>query len=584
MKTMKLNNLFLAMLMALNIFFFGCSKDETVTKEPSKIDTSDIMLAIESGSKSFSFVAADDWTASLSTSSWIKIDPMTKAGSKGESVVKLEWTVNTSIKERVTDLTIAVRDENPVKIRITQMPEQAMVTVSKSEINMIVNPEAANGKGQFVDTVNVKSNIKWIVKDLPNWIEYSTVDNKEPQEGVPTDIQLVLSANPKYFAQTEMITSLKIGKSGSADVDATLNAKAITEMKALDTDKKPLSSLVIRKSVAANNKFVASFHLVANTSWKLKSAPEWVEVSHTNNNTQYAMNLHSDIVVWLTMSNANLDTDPKSGKVVFVDEKTNTELSLDLTFEGIGADFFEYEIDHNPDQLFDATKFDENWNPIPGAVLAKELIMFTSKDYTSLNEAPFKAHFVHSNNGIATQQEALWLGLDFPMDPFNGRSPLVSKKLELFVQDRMNDYGDKFNPRYAFMIITPASVSFDDMFEYGQLKSEYRDASVMIGQHAMPRPPFTTDIPEVVRFKAVITDKDAQIFHVLSGPEELGSRVEDSSWLTVDFDTKGGGVKIIVKPETNTTGKARTQTATITEWVGEEQITVCEFSVFQAAE
>ncbi|MGL4332581.1 MAG: BACON domain-containing protein [Bacteroidales bacterium] len=577
---MKLNNLFFALLLAITTIVVGCSKDEVV-KEQSRIDASDIMLSLDKGTQTISFYAAGDWTASLSTTSWIKIDPMTRAGVAGESKVIVEWDKNTGTKERVAELTIAVRDENPVKIRLTQLPEKASLTVDKTELNLTVKPQAGNGRGQFVDTISVKSNIKWMLKNIPAWIEYSTVGDKEPQEGIPTDIQLIISADPKKFDQTVMNSTIQLGAAASSDLDVALEVSAETVLKALDADKNPVSKLTIEKSVGSNNKFVASFHLVANASWEVKSLPEWVSVSLQNNSEEYASTLLTDIVVWFNMTNDQLDTEALSGKAVFVNKQTNTELSLDLDFKGTGNDYFEYEIDHNPDQLFDASAYDSNRNPVPVAILAKPMKMYTSVDYHDIMDAPFAVHFVHSSRGIVMQRPANWLYVGFPQEPFAGKSPVISKELELSVQDRMNDLGDKFEDRYAYMIVTPASVQFDDMFEGGQLKLEYEIAAVLIGQKGMTRPPFSSDIPETVSFSAAGGE---QIFSQLSGHEELGAQVQDDSWLTIDFAWTDEGLKIKVITKPNTTGAKRSQTAAITEWVGEDQVTLYEFVVAQSAE
>ncbi|MGL5731757.1 MAG: hypothetical protein ACRCX5_11645, partial [Bacteroidales bacterium] len=72
---MNYNKLFIASFLSILLMVVGCSKDETVIKESSKIDTKDILLSLEAGKETISFYAADAWTASLSTTSWIKIDP-----------------------------------------------------------------------------------------------------------------------------------------------------------------------------------------------------------------------------------------------------------------------------------------------------------------------------------------------------------------------------------------------------------------------------------------------------------------------------------------------------------------------------
>lgn len=585
MKTMKLNKLFFAVLMALTVFTVGCSKDEDVVKDQSKIDTEDILATIEKGSKSITFYAANDWTASLSTTSWVKIDPMTKAGVKGNAEVKIEWEANTGIKERVADLTILVNGESPVKIRITQLPDQPIVTVSKESLNLLVDKMAANGKGQFVDTISVKSNIKWTLKNMPAWIEYSTVGDKEPQEGVSTDIKLVVTANPKKFNATEMVGAFQIGKADATDLDATVEVKAVTELKALDEDKNPVSKLILVQSAGTGNKYAASFRMVSNTSWTLKEYPKWATPSKSNNSEEYAENLHSEITVWFAMETKNLDTEELRGNVVFVNEQTKTEVSMEIIFPGTGVNFFEFTINLTPDTYFDATNMDEQWNPIPGAFTELNFTMYSGKDYSSINEAPYRIHFVNTRNGLEYPEEAFWLGVDMAAGRKATKSPLISKQLTLWVQSRNMDFANKYENRYALMVITPKNVEFDDLFgDNGKLKLEYRDIAIQVNQKGFNQEGFESAIPEVVNFAAAPGEQEFEVFKAFF----IRHQMEDDSWASIeyllgDYD-KVEGMKI--KVNANTTGQARSQKVQMLQYkeANDTEEVVYEFTINQAAE
>ncbi|MGL5785337.1 MAG: BACON domain-containing protein, partial [Bacteroidales bacterium] len=462
---MNYNKIFFASFFALLLMVVGCSKDDTVIKESSKIDTKDILLSLEAGKETISFVAADTWTASLSTTSWIKIDPTTRAGEAGDSKVIIEWDKNASIKERVTDLTIAVKGENPVKIRLVQFPDAPMLTADKQELNLVVKPTAGSGKGQFVDTISVKSNIKWTVKNMPAWIEYSTVGDKEPQEGVASDIQLVISANPAKFDQTLMDATIQLGQNGNEDYDVAVHVTAETIMKAIGADNAEITSLQLEYSSGASNQYTASFNLLSNTSWKLTECPQWLQPSKEDNSEEYAANLNTNIKCWFHVQTTDLDTEALKGNVVFVNEKTKTTLSLEVVFPGTGLDYFENNLELNPDEPFKAKQYDENWNPIPGAT-SKDFDMFTAVDYKSLDDAPFTVHFVSSRYGIAESVPAHWAGVDLAQEFKTGKSPLISKRLSLYVRDR-NEYmeANPYEKRFAYMIVTPKNVTFDDLFD-----------------------------------------------------------------------------------------------------------------------
>lgn len=584
MKTMKLNKLFFALLLAITTLAVSCSKDEVV-KEQSRIDTSDIMLSLEKGTESISFFAADEWTAALSTTSWIKIDPMTKGGQAGESKVTIEWEKNTSVKERVADLTIAVRGESPVKIRLTQFPEKASLTVSKSELNLVVKPNAGNGRGQFVDTISVKSNIKWTLKNIPAWIEYSTVGDKEPQDGIPTDIQLIISADAKKFNQTVMSSILKIGAADASDLDAEIAVSAETVLKSLDKDMNAVTTLPLTYSTSLS-KYAASVKMVSNAMWKVKECPQWAQPSYLNNATEYASTLNTEITVWFTIDSKDLDTDKLSGNVVFVNEQTNTTVSFELTFKGTGTDFFEYNLILNPDAPFEAKGMDENWNPIPGAT-SIDFPMTTGKEYTGIHDAPFKFHFVNSHYGIAQQEPAYWANVEIKQDFRSTKSPLITKELTVFVQDRQEGEENPYEGRYAYMIATPANVEFDDLFdENGKLKAEYENVAKLFGQKGLEEPKFESAIPELIMFTAEGAEKS---FEIINGPSMISTDLAYMHpWIELSFkmNEMGRPSGIVIKTKPNTTGKARSQVIKVKEYkpATDSEVDIYEFTVTQTAE
>lgn len=587
MKTMKLNKLFFALLLAITTFAVSCSKDDSITKESSRIDTKDIMLTVEKGTETISFFAADDWTASLSASSWIKIDPMTKSGKAGESKVVIEWVDNSSVKERVADLTIAVRGENPVKIRLTQLPEKASLIVDKSALNLVVKPNAGNGRGQFVDTISVKSNIKWMLKNIPSWIEYSTVGDKEPQEGVVTDIQLIISADPKKFDQTVMNSTLKLGTADGADLDVAIDVTAETILKAVNKDMQSVTSLPLTFSSATGSKYAASVKLISNGLWKLKEYPQWAQPSAKDNATEYAATLNTEITFWFSVDSKDLDTDALKGNVVFVNEQTNTTASFELTFPGTGVNYFEYDLIISSDAPFDATpKYDAQWNPIPGST-SMDFNMYTGRDYNHLGEAPFAVHFVNSNYGIAQQIPARWAGVEILPDFKSTKSLLVGKKLSLYVNPRQEFEDDPYSARYAYMIVTSADVKFNDLFtENGKLKHEYENVAKLFGQHGLEEPKFDSAIPETISFAA---NGGESVYEIYSGPSMIGTTLEyGHPWIEITFeknemDRPSG---MIIKTKPNTTGKERKEVITITEYKPstDSEVDIYEFTVTQAAE
>lgn len=532
----------------------SCSSDDDVVSENSKIEINNFEVAVAEGDSVLSFYAASNWSATLSTTSWIEIDEMTKVGSKGNSKVILKWKASTSIKERIADLTIAVDGETPVVIRITQLPNAPFVKIDKEESILNIDKKAANGRGQFRDTLTIQSNIKWAVKEQSNWIEYEVLGNIEPQEGVPTSIQMVLKGKPAAFDAAEMEGVLVVGKASETNLDNTVAVKAFSTLSVESAvDGTPLTQIVLNRAVEAGNQFIGRMVVKANTSWRILNAPSWVHVSATDNATEYAASLITNKTVAFTVNDEDLDTESLKQQIIVIDEKTGLESEVELYFPGTGNDFFESKLEFTPDFKFDAS--DRTWN----------FNMLSAQDYTSLETAPFKFYFVHMIKGMwPSRNEADWAWVE--LNDMPARAALNTKSMTLMVSDRnmmFDELNDKFEERSAYMIVVPNSVSFDDLFigDTDDLKEEYLSTASMIIQKGVTLPKPDTNMPEYLSFGVEGGTSDT---YEVSNFDKVSTYVDNNVidpnfWVKVEFDydeSSPSGIRLKTQP--NKTGKERT--------------------------
>lgn len=568
---MKMQNftktLFFSFATAALLSAVGCSSDDEVLKENSKIEIKNFDVNVAEGDSVLNFFAANNWSATLSTTSWIEIDPMTKVGAKGESKIILKWKASTSIKERIADLTIAVEGETPVVIRITQLPNAPYIAIDKTESLLQVNRKAANGRGLFCDTLTVKSNIKWTVKDYAGWIDYEVLGATEPQEGVVTNIQVVLKGKPAAFDAAEMNGNVVIGKLADAANDNTVAVKAISELAVVEMDSDlPLTKIVLERSAALGNNFGGRMIVTANTSWSLQNMPSWIVASAVDNSSEYASSLISRKMIAFVVNENDLDTESKSHTILVKDSKTGVSSEVELFFPGTGDNFFESKLAFTPDFKFDPSNYTPDWSPVDGAVLSWDFNMISAQDFTSLDNAPFKFYFVHLQNGMwPVRMEAEWAWVE--MAQAQTRAALNKKPMTLVVNDRNMRYdplNDQYQERSAYMIVAPATVSFDDLFEgdSDDLKEEYMSVATMVIQKGITLPAPDTNMPEYFRFGG---EGGVSVTYEVSNFDKVSTFVDGESllpdfWAGVEFDRDDMGVPMNIRIKTlpNETGKERT--------------------------
>ncbi len=539
------------------------SDDEPTVKETSKIEIKDFAVKVAAGDTTLNFTASGNWRAALSSTSWIQIDPMTKAGSKGDAKIILNWNAHTGITPRSAELSISVENEAPVVILITQLPNEPIVVVNKTESLLNINPKADDGRGAFCDTLTIQSNVKWSVKEQPKWVDYEVIGTTEPQEGVPTTIQLVVKGKPAAFNAPVMKGNFILGKSGEASLDHTVELQTVSELNVFsaENEEQPLSKVILRSSPEAGGRFVGRMVVKANTAWSILDMPEWAATISTDNSAEYANKLITRKTVSFELKEDFLDTEGFNQTIRIRDEKTGLQSDVELVFEGTGNDYFESKLAFPPDFIFDASVYTPSFDYVEGAILDMDFDMVSARDYNTLEEAPFEFFFLHTNEIVIFQQQVYWAGVE--MAPAQTRAALNTKKLTLYVNDRQMDFSDenKNVQRSAYMVVAPKGTLFDDLFDpaTGELKNEFFLSSRLVRQKPVAKELPEADIPSEVNFakeggKQTFGVKNFDMIAFKIDGNDAGAL---GNWISFEFDDMSNITEVSVIAQPNTSGKKR---------------------------
>lgn len=562
--------------------FAACSETEEI-KEPSKIDTTSVLLEPGAFEKTISFYAGGDWTASLSNTSWIQLDPTTKVGTKGDAEVKFTCRANEGTAERRSNLTIRVNEQESFVIEIKQLPKGPYLIVDSEDLAFTVDPLIYK-RGAFTARAKVTSNSQWELKNLPEWISYYSVNDKQPVEGVSTQIELVFEADLSKFDRAEMTHELMIASTVHSEVVRTLTMTATSTISTQDLSGAEAASFVMFRSPAAANGYMAEMIVESNTGWSInkESLPEWLQLTVANNDREYASSLLTKKAVKLFFNSALLDTDLMNAEVILENTTLGLQHKVNIIFPGTGEDYYESLLFIPSDFEFSASRWDQNWQPVPGAVLDLDFAMLSGKDYKGLSDAPFNIYLIAGQNGFTLKEKATWAGVDHLGESAQEmRSPLSKHDFVLWVTQNTGAR------REAYVVITPKEVTFDDLFlnEEGDLKPEYDEKKTHFAQQGVATSGFECAIED--NYVSFAKGADQQLFEIFKTPEMIFTNMYGHEWLSVDFKRDNTGkLSLVVDVKENTTGQPRSQEVVIYEYVSdfEPEKVIYTFLVEQAGE
>ena len=519
MKTIfLLNKIFLVLFLALG-FSVSCSDDDepVVEKGISVVDKTPIAIGFDAGTKTIEFTAAGDWTASLSTTSWIKIDKTTNSGVKGSASVTLNWDEKASANIREANLTILVNGEEPFVIKITQMGVESELLIDKSELDLVLDSNIG-ANGEFRDAIVVTSNVKWVIKDKPDWINIQSEGGKDPIDG-PSVIRLFISANhdSKAFNSQNMTGSLVIGLQDDTSVDKTITAKSSNDFNIFESYSNNAIKTVELDITGEDGPF-AGIDIKGNARWELvRPVADWLSIDeiYSNNNVEYNKSIDNEKTISLGVYKEKYDTKKKETTIAFRNKLTGQERSINVIFPGMGDDYIKLKFPTLVDFKFNASATTWDGNPIVKPVLDCDFLLTSSVNYTSMADCPLQFYCLKASNewGPIFKEKVDWASIDMSNTP-SSRGALTTKDFVLTLEDRnVNTDAEVINPengyvtfdksftRFFTLVVVNSTVNYDDMFdEVGELKSEYRDNSRSFKQAGVFVPDFAPALSKEIQF------------------------------------------------------------------------------------
>lgn len=564
-------------------FFTACSETEVI-KEPSVIDTKSLTFESNQIDEHIvTFFAGSDWTASLSNTSWIQIDPTTKVGPKGEAKVILSCRANDGTKERTSVLTLKVENEEPYQIKITQVPQGSYLIIDTEQVVFEVDPLLNNKKGAFVAQLNVLSNSKWAIRALPEWVSYVAGDDKESIDGIQTSINLIFRADPSLFDAAQMNGVIEIENLSQPGELKVIPMQATSDFRTINSLGEESASFLMSRSAAAGNKFMVTMSIESNTFWTINTdnLPEWLSIPVSDNEKEYATSLQTSKTINLFFNDSLIDTDKLETEIIVENIALGIKKPVQIIFPGTGLDYFECTLRIPNEFEFSASRWDSNWNPIPGAVMEMEFSMLSGLDYTGLHNAPFKFFFIKGQNGFTMKEEIHWAGIDYVGKSEQATYALLNKhEFVLYVQDNFEER------REGYLIVAGKDVTFEDLFIDGteDLKPEYDDVKTHFAQLGAPSGDFDCEIQD--NYVAFTKEGDIQLFEIFSSPEMVSADFGFSEWLSINFVRADGKFYLEVKAKPNMTGEVRFQEVNIMQFIpsDESEEVIYTFFVEQAGE
>lgn len=605
-----LNKIFFMLFLTIGVVTSCSDDDEKQSKGGiSVIDVTPIAIGVDAGEKIIEFTAANDWTAALSTTSWINIDKTTRTGGKGSAKVKFSWDEKTSVEKRDAKLTILVSGEEPFVINITQMGTSAELNIDKTDLDLALNKEIGEN-GEFRDEIVVISNIEWVIKNKPEWINIQSEDGKTPTEG-PTVIRLFVSANhdSKAFNAPNMTGTFIIGLKDDSSMDKTIKASSSSDFNLFEFGN-DLPITQIELDVTGYDGPFVSVNVKGDSRWTLiKSDADWLDIEGENNDIEYDGDIENEKSINLSVPIDKYDTGLLETTITFKNMLTGLERPLKVIFPGMGNDYIKLDIFMPQDFKVPASSTKWNGEVINDIDMKFEFSLLSSKSYTSFEDMPFKFYFFKTNEyGYPTIKEEMnWVTAAISDAP-SSRVGLTNKKITLTFEDRNinpdidvkdeNGYvtHDKSYVRSTALVVVPKTVQLDDMFEDqdGQfvLKGEYRDNYQIFSQNGVFVPKIEPALPSEINFEVAGGEKE---FRFIKSPSYISPHIKvdniekmlvNHEWITyVPGDYVGEDrltfIKFVVSE--NMGNEAREEIITIKSenLIDEKSVNVCTFVIKQ---
>ena len=226
-----------------------------------KLSTNTLNFGVEGGPKTFDVASNVNWTVTCDAK-WLSIKEPENGEGKDNATVIIEAKENHGPKRTAQ---VSVRWNNGIKdkfntITITQLGNEPDLKVSTDKILF----DYKGGDGSF----EIASNVSWKVESLADWLTI-----KDPENGSGKDtykVAVEAETNPGDTRETQVTVTWNDGKE---DVVETITITQLGNTPGLKVNNKAL--LIENGS--------ASFDIVSNVSWKVKSLVDWLTIKEPEN-------------------------------------------------------------------------------------------------------------------------------------------------------------------------------------------------------------------------------------------------------------------------------------------------------------
>lgn len=537
----------------------ACSDDDDDNIVPEPF-TKDLTFTSAAKDTVLVFNAYADWKASVTKSDVVEIKSA-KTGKAGEVKLEIQVFENTTFAARDAEIRISDGRSGNNVYKIKQAPTLRNVNFSKT-LNFTQTDDL------FTDTVTVVANVAWEVSKMPEWVKSYEKTNNElmPQDGVRTEIELVIVADNSKFTTTKMEGEIEFSDKTGAIYPLPVEFAGFTPHVDFYVVNEAEEEVSVDKLVLAMNdqdEYMVKVIVKSNVGWVV-TAPDWVEETNVIGEPQNA--LETEISVWLKMNKGEYDTDPLTESVNFDAEAVNFHKAIDLVFPGVGNSYMDFEREAIFDRVLPANPFAEDaWTLSFEAYASNDNYKFVLIDYGS--------------GDWLRNVEIGWASVMPGPEGYSipTRSPILKEKWEI----KAWGSNDQDHPRYAMMFMIPADMDPSELFDpntplldeegnpredWGdpvyQLKPEWEGKGTHFSQAAAQVDYYFTVIsgiennrlevgPEAKNYTIEVDTDCEQLTMMLDG-QYPGM----DSWVTMSFEAFSEG-KLILQVTKNATDKSR---------------------------
>lgn len=557
---------YIYIILSVIIGLVSCQKEETeiVLSPDDLFSTREVTFSgiASDQSQVIEFDAPKAWTAEIhSLGLWLTSDAFRGDAGKARLVIRPK-SDNFGVTAREATLDIYIDGYEAYTIKVYQNSASTGDIQVNGHVNEGVMNLVSDETGtEFSDTLWVSSSKKWTLRaDAAETEVLSFETDGESRNGVETKVQVVVKASynkfgssayeGKFYVQTDEGNAVPIMVKAMAKV-------GVYDSQNVRQDEAERTSFQLVDTIK-HGSFTTDFYIESNIRWTLGDVPEWLEattgsITNVTSSGKITRGRHH---VTFRLKDSQFSREGKSGIIELRDVRNEVVKKINVTYAGVGSSYVTHNLSFRAQDPygnpwgFEAkeSSIDRNNEADFWKEIAQKFEVTTSTDYSSISDAPYHLILVRADGGIPHKEEVHWARLEMNNSPATMTGNLYTREITLRVNDR-GDADDKNGLtkamlwRYAFVYIVPRSVTFADLWEGDDLKSQYADELVLMSQKNDPMAEYTFAFEEVKNGATVdVPGKGGAVtLHVAPGSyaqcevliEQEGS---DGTWTRVSSD------------------------------------------------